>query len=243
MLSACFPKYVALKDGDSYKLYSNTIYKSEETLNSPTNIFDSMVNLQIERVSKYTPTKEINIAYIRKWYGGMYNGCSWSYSGYEVFARINTTGQYILAPVILITRCCKDILPHGAEKVVPMRREVLNQAAANLYDSASLVTTDPYSPTNESQTNTHQYSNDIPIAPVAEEPPRSVMPAHVKRLIIADSVQRGEICPISSDVMTFENASTTSCGHVFTTVPLNTWLMMASSKGCCPVCKQKCTVA
>ena len=255
MLSACFPKYIALKKGYSYKLYSNTILQSEETANTPSNIFEPMVNLRIDYVSKYSASKEVNLAYVRKWYGGLYNGCTWSYAGYELSVHVTATGSMLLVPVVVITRCCNDFLPHGADSVEPVCPNLrsLEPSMSNVYESATLVTADPFMP-----------DSTIPIAPVADAPhaqgaldaprpavqvlghvdaPVSVIPVHVKRLIIADSVQRGEVCPISTEQLTLDNACTTTCGHVFSTASIQMWLKLPSSKSCCPVCKQKCSVA
>lgn len=252
MLSACFPKHIALKKGVIYKLYSNIILQNEETANTPSNILEPITNFRIDYVSKYPASKEINLTYVRKWYGGLYNGCTWTYAGYEVCAHLNSINALILVPVIVITRCCNDFLPHGADSAEPVSSAIHDiSTTPNIYESAPVVTVDPFMP-----------SLPIPVAPVLDAPrvqgaldaPRpavnalthaaeQVIPVHVKRLIIEDSVKRGELCPISMDQLTYDNASTTTCGHVFSTVSLREWLVLPSSKSCCPVCKNKCSIA
>ena len=78
-----------------------------------------------------------------------------------------------------------------------------------------------------------------PVAPVA--PPLSgPLPVHIQRLVLADAVSKGEICPISQEKITLENAVVTSCGHVFERDSIQAWLNTATSHGCCAVCREKC---
>jgi hypothetical protein len=77
-------------------------------------------------------------------------------------------------------------------------------------------------------------------APAARAP--SPLPAHIKRLVIADAVSKGEVCPISQEAITMENAAVTSCGHVFDRESIWAWLNTDASKHCCAVCREKCCV-
>jgi hypothetical protein len=56
------------------------------------------------------------------------------------------------------------------------------------------------------------------------------MPQHVVKLVIAEAIRKKESCPISCDDITEENATVTSCGHVFTKFAIKTWLETPSSK-------------
>ena len=81
-----------------------------------------------------------------------------------------------------------------------------------------------------------------PYVPSAPPAPRisSSLPPHITKIVLADSIRKNEACPITSEDITETNATVTSCGHVFTTAAITHWLSLPSSKGLCPVCKQKC---
>lgn len=67
------------------------------------------------------------------------------------------------------------------------------------------------------------------------------LPPHITKIVLADAIRKNEACPITSEDISEKNATVTSCGHVFTTAAITHWLSLPSSKGLCPVCKQKCT--
>lgn len=80
----------------------------------------------------------------------------------------------------------------------------------------------------------------LPVAPPVAS--SGALPIHIQRLVIADAVARKEICPISQEEITAENAVVTSCGHVFERESIGAWLKAPASKHCCAVCREKCTV-
>jgi len=51
-----------------------------------------------------------------------------------------------------------------------------------------------------------------------------------------------QVCPITCEPMTSENACTTTCGHVFTKKGITEWLSVSSNQSC-PICRQKCSVS
>ena len=83
-------------------------------------------------------------------------------------------------------------------------------------------------------------------APMASPMPISApiksysLPPHITKIVLADAIRKNEVCPITSEDITETNATVTPCGHVFTTSAITHWLGLPSSKGLCPVCKQKC---
>lgn len=83
----------------------------------------------------------------------------------------------------------------------------------------------------------------LPVAPpVAPAALSGTLPVHIQRLVIADAISKGEVCPISQETLTMENAVVTSCGHVFERDSIQAWLKTAASKHCCAVCREKCCV-
>jgi hypothetical protein len=69
------------------------------------------------------------------------------------------------------------------------------------------------------------------------KPAKKGLPAHVANIVLGDAISKNEVCPISSEAITRENASVTSCGHVFCKDSLETWFNIKDE---CPVCKQTC---
>jgi len=66
---------------------------------------------------------------------------------------------------------------------------------------------------------------------------RKGLPQHVANIVLADAISKNEICPISSEPITKDTGTVTSCGHVFCKDSIDQWL---SIKNECPVCKQTC---
>jgi hypothetical protein len=70
----------------------------------------------------------------------------------------------------------------------------------------------------------------------AQPPPQPLpLPKHVAALVIDKAVSEGAQCPITMETLTKETAAVTSCGHVFQTEALRTWL---TARGTCPECRQ-----
>lgn len=66
------------------------------------------------------------------------------------------------------------------------------------------------------------------------------MPLYVANLIIREAETKKEKCPISLDDITSENASVTSCFHVFTKDAIQRHRASGNTK--CPVCRQECSI-
>jgi len=231
------PKLFAVKRGPTFSVYQNRTFKSAETNNFLVNVVSKTSGLSIEKVRRYAGCDSEWTAYIRKSAGGAYNRCSWGYGSIEVEVKDNLSNELTLVPLVVIDNCSENILPIGSDDLKAKDATQYYRTAEVAYAAADFYITEPYA----------EGSAPVPTAPaqpvaVAEVPVVYAIPSHVKCLIIADSISRKESCPISSADITKDNAAVTSCGHVFEAKSIKTWLGLASSKSCCPICKQKCCV-
>lgn len=67
----------------------------------------------------------------------------------------------------------------------------------------------------------------------------SPMPPHVARILLERAEQEGVACAITGEAITPVTASVTSCGHIFDTTAIRTWL---STHTTCPECRQPCVI-
>ena len=72
-------------------------------------------------------------------------------------------------------------------------------------------------------------------------PISSLLPTHVKLLILEDAIRKGDTCSISFEPISLSSA-VTSCGHVFHKESIEKWLTNPSSNRLCPMCKQTCCI-
>ena len=232
------PKFFAVKRGDAYKLYQNKVFKPTDAM--IINIISNLNNVSIVTVNKYHQIERMNTSILRKYYGGLRNDCTWTYSGYEFI--VNNSERAFPVPLIKFSSASDTLLPHGSDLVSPSDPVEHLVSRPSVYESIDVFSSDPYEVDN------------LPLASVVAEPsvsrppvsqPQAIslpsLPAHVKNIIIADSISKKESCPISSIDIDKTNASVTSCGHVFTTDAITHWLSMSSRKEC-PICKQKCSI-
>jgi len=84
----------------------------------------------------------------------------------------------------------------------------------------------PYQPPAQTQTQTHTQT----ISP---------MPSHVARILLEHAEHDGVTCAITGEAITTATASVTSCGHIFETTAIRTWLSTHTS---CPECRQPCAI-
>jgi hypothetical protein len=265
--STPLPKTFAIKrtSVQGYKIYSNKAYQSSETDNIVVSVIKSANNLSLEKARRYAASTSKFTTYIRKWYGGKYNSCSWTFGGSELEVKNTLTNEITYVPMIIITDCCESILPSGAETIQLKDTNIYYRSTNDVvYSAAPIFHTEPYA------TDSAVSDEDLPVAQVvtvAPEPSAPAMlphipaavrpalvpaaaatalapiafPAHVKRLIIADCISRNEVCAITGADIGLD-AAVTSCGHVFDSESIRTWLSLPSSKKCCPICKQVCCV-
>jgi hypothetical protein len=66
----------------------------------------------------------------------------------------------------------------------------------------------------------------------------AALPPHVAATMIAAAVRAGATCPITLDTIAADDATVTSCGHVFTATALQRWLVTHTH---CPECRNPLT--
>jgi hypothetical protein len=258
------PKMFAIKrtSVQGYKVYMNKAYQSSETDNLVVSVIKSANNLSLEKARRYAASTTKFTTYIRKWYGGKYNSCSWTYGGNEFEVKNTLTNEITYVPMVIITDCCESILPSGAETIQLKDTTIYYRSTNNvIYTAAPIFYTEPYAADGAASDEDLPVAQVITVAPEPSAPamlphipaavrpalvPTTVsvpmpFPAHVKRLIIADCISRNETCAITGADIGLD-AAVTSCGHVFDPESIKTWLGLASSKKCCPICKQVCCV-
>ena len=227
------PKFFAVKRGPGYKFYENRLYKpASSTFPNlwPINIVTNLNDIAVISIGKYDKVISMNNSLLRKYYGGFSNKCSWTYTGYELTVNNTVTEQIITLPLIHITADTVDILPSGSTLIGLADRTEYPLAGPSAYADVQVFNVDPFPV----------------VAPVVAPEVASLMsitllPVHVKNILIADCVAKNETCPISSDDIDLTNSSVTSCGHVFTTDAITRWLALSVRKEC-PACKQACRI-
>jgi len=135
-------------------------------------------------------------------------------------------------PLVFFPVMMPTLLPTDSETLENTGGETIDISQASLYMPAMLYSYDPF--------NTREPTSATASATATAA---AMYPAHVKRIIIEDAIRKNESCAISYDEITQENASVTSCGHVFTTEAITRWLSQPSSGKCCPMCKQVCQLS
>jgi hypothetical protein len=69
--------------------------------------------------------------------------------------------------------------------------------------------------------------------------PPPPLPKHVAALVIDKAIADEAPCPITMETITKGKATVTSCGHVFQTQAIRTWL---NARDTCPECRQICCI-
>lgn len=229
------PRFFAVKRGPGYKFYENRVYKPA-TFPSiwPVNIVSNLNTVIVISIGKYDKLISMNNSLLRKYYGGLNNECSWTYTGYELTVNNTVNEQIITLPLIQIQSDTSDILPTGSNLIGSADRTEYKLAGPSAYADVQVFNVDPF-PTvvTHAAVDLANTATDLVTAPL--------LPVHVRRILIADCIAKKECCPISSDDIDLSNSSVTSCGHVFTTEAITRWLTLSAKKEC-PVCKQACRI-
>ncbi len=227
----------------------NSIYKSPATVNTEISVLWPQENISARTMTlKLRNDREKSTTY-RKWNGQEYKMISWSFTGSSIEMTLNDRQISIVCPVIDVSD--KSLLPFNTCSVIPYRETFVDEEDHSNYEKADIYDRDPNSsefitPIPPRVMSIH-YSLPTPVAPVPVAPvaapvlrplpTRKALPQHVANIVLADAISKNEICPISSEDITKENGSVTSCGHVFCKESIDEWL---SIKNECPVCKQAC---
>ena len=226
----CLPGLFAIRVGPgyTYRLYTNKLFETA-------NILSPVQNHVIENKYSYPIIRENYGANVRKWYDTDIVSCTWSYTGIEFSVLNSITGERFRAPLVFFLITMPTLLPTDSEILENTGGETIDIYQASTYMPAMLYSYDPF--------NTHRSGHSAEAEAQIAAPTAAMYPAHVKRIIIEDAIRKNESCAISYDEITQENASVTSCGHVFTTEAIRRWLSQPSSGKCCPMCKQVCQVS
>ena len=231
-LSDCLPEYFAVKNGQTYYIYQNTVYQGSKTHNIPTSVLWPIVNATIETLSYYSGPHTMKTTLTRKWNSEEYYPCNWTHDCAEI-DMTKGNGSKLLIPVITLIAGQYNILPYNNKPYTPTNTLITFAARVGNDTTARFFQVDPV----DTVPGLNLPKKAIPVTVV-----ESSLPPHVKHILIADAVRSKNDCAISCDPITLTNAAVTSCGHVFVSSEIKKWLSMESSKGLCPVCKQKCSV-
>jgi len=245
-IQTSLPEYFAIQENNDYYLYQNTLYQSAETSYEKISVIWPVASATFGHLTSYylrDTTKKVTTS--RKWIARENDVCIWNHAGKEIDMK-KSNGHEITIPVIRIDDD-HNVLPYNCKNMNPSadlgyQGERRGQDIIAKMYREDPVNTVPSAASARDRVYPLQQPT-IPIAPVISQPHvTSGIPHHVKKLLVADMISRKECCPISSDYITQENAGVTSCGHVFVLSEIQKWLSIESSKGLCPMCKEKCIV-
>jgi hypothetical protein len=250
------PRFFCVENRLRYKVYANCIYKSSATLDTEVSVIWPQENIDAGTMTiKLRNDHEKSTTY-RKWNGNEYKMISWSFTGSSIDMTLNDREITIVCPVIQVSD--KGLLPFNTCSIIPSREIFQDEEERSNYERAVIFQRDPNSPEyfrpfpqREPVPMAVHMSVAVPMAvhmavPVPVPVPmasnhRKSLPPHVASIVLADAISKNEICPISSEAITIENGSVTSCGHVFCKDSIDQWLSISASRGECPVCKQTCS--
>jgi len=207
----------------------------------------------------------------RSWNGTDINSIRWSFTGSSIYVHLEKYGLLITAPIVFMDARNKMMLPYNSCSFSPNEIKFIDEkdityTSARVFrtDPNSPENTSPIPGISQDRILIRPTAPPaaiapfIPIAPLAPTAPLAApvmyasvkqstlpslpsLPPHITKIVLADAIRKNEACPITSEDISEKNASVTPCGHVFTTAAITHWLSLPSSKGLCPVCKQKCT--
>ena len=210
-----------------YKLYDSRLYYNG---NEYINILAPIENYDLEAVYKYESEMQPHFrSLIRKWFCGAVTSSEWTYTDYELSVKDSGSDNMIRVPVISVLTNAADTLPDDSRVITKADNNIELIEFASMYDDPLIYTSDPYC-----------RAIAPPTAPPMHTIPIVTIPQHIKHIVIQDAIRKGDSCIISFNDITEENASLTSCGHVFTREAIQKWFSQPSSNGCCPLCKQPC---
>ena len=232
-----------------FKLYQNTIYDRPNA--SRVNVIWPIDHAKGKsQIIRLTDDNE-NISMIRSWNGTRHTSLTWSFTGSSIHIILEGYGILISAPIIFMNTNNKDLLPYNSHSFCPSDIKFFEEYEMNNYTAAKVYRTDPNSDENtlpipiisirqsvvQRTRPSAPRAEPIPIAPLVHMAP---LAPHITKIVLADSIRKNDVCPITSENITEANATVTPCGHVFTTAAIKHWFSLPSSKGLCPICKQKC---
>ena len=245
-LKMSLPMYFCVEHFTKYKVYMNSIYsyKNTSVVWPETNIVARAMTIKLRNDHQKTTS-------YRKWNGKDYKSLSWTFTGSYIDMTLNDRHITIVCPVISVSD--PGILPFNTFSLRPSRETFVDEVDTSTYDKADVFERDPNSseyitplersttyeqPVEPRRVREHLFVSSCTGGVCSTKPAKKGLPAHVANIVLGDAISKNEVCPISSETITRENASVTSCGHVFCKSSLDTWFNIKDE---CPVCKQKCT--
>jgi hypothetical protein len=139
-------------------------------------------------------------------------------------------------------RSCIDLIFNGTYlkvadyegRTVSTYIPVCTASPNGVLPSSLLICATPYPTCTHVELNSKELWIPQPLDTIRPKniPPRAAL------ILAQDAASRGDVCPISLDVIQPETAQITSCFHVFTRDSIVPWLATHST---CPVCKEPCT--
>ena len=218
--------------GPKYKLFLNTIYDSVDVLWPIEDIFPR------EQSIKMVQTTSRKTSDIRAWNAYDIEQIHWDYTGSSMKIYITSKSITILCPIITMSEADKEKLPFNSCLFNAASERFYDEIDRMVYPVAKVYSRDPY----DVSTMPSAVPSSMTSSMTSAVPSASKLPAHITKLVLADSISKNETCPITCDTISQENGLVTSCGHVFTKDAIKRWLSLPSSKSECPVCKQKCCI-
>jgi hypothetical protein len=212
------PQFFCIPFGENYRVFMNTIS------NSKVDIIWPLKNIDVRELTLKLKNQHPQKTKMRNWNDPQHKSFTWSFTGSNIKIFIHDKNLTTYSPILQISPDDKDKLPYNNWGFKPTSERFIDQEDTSTYRKAEPI---------HASALKH-------IAPEPSET-KSHFPPHITKLILADSISKNETCPISCDSITYENATVTSCGHVFTSDAIKHWLSLPSSKGECPVCKQVCS--
>ena len=114
----CFPKFFAIEEAGSYKIYYNEVEQTETSLNIPHNVLWPVDGVSLGSVLKSgTPSNDNKATFIRKWNGRHYRSCLWNTTGSVV--EMIDSGNKEFVPVVTLDNCSEKTLPFNSYKMKP----------------------------------------------------------------------------------------------------------------------------
>jgi hypothetical protein len=215
---AHLPKFFMIYKSHGFKFYKNCVMFPSNNSYNPVNVASPLMNVTIRAITKYTkPQTILNGVLTRDTLRQMYP-FNYKFTGYE--AVINLDGSRIIVPAIYFLDCEKLILPKGSPILTPPTELVARQIEARSYLEADIILENgdtlppiapvvhsaaqrpsaaPHSVTQPPSAAPHSVTQPPSAAqqPSAAQRSQAVYPAHIKQIIIADSIQRNECCVIT----------------------------------------------
>jgi hypothetical protein len=127
----------------------------------------------------------------------------------------------------------RTIPNHSVDSVPPAQAFQVQRAASN---ADVEIMRRPARPNTLQVPMTHGHRTAIFGAPATAAVD---LPPHVVPMIISEAVKQQQQCSITFDAITADNASVTTCGHVFTKDAIAEWMKQRTT---CPECRKQCRI-